>query len=157
MTTPSNPQQNQPDNPWQSFAQQSYPQSELPQPYSQQPGLQPAVYQQQGYPQQPYPQQTYSQPPAVHNPPSAPQRTTMECKKCHSSNVVISFVQTKGRTAKRGVGLGGHINNGLRRTAAAFTLGGSNLIWKKSEGTATTKFKNQKIALCQNCGYSWKV
>jgi hypothetical protein len=27
----------------------------------------------------------------------------------------------------------------------------------KHKGTGKTKFKNQTVALCQNCGYRWEV
>lgn len=33
----------------------------------------------------------------------------------------------------------------------------SNLVWKKSKGTEKTRFKNQKVALCQSCGHDWVV
>ena len=81
----------------------------------------------------------------------------MQCPKCGNENINIEMVQTGGKTAKHGVGLGGHINNAARATTALFTLGVSNLVWKKSVGTEKEKFKHEKMCLCQNCGNSWKI
>ena len=60
-------------------------------------------------------------------------------------------------TKKSGVGFGGHMNNAARGLTAMCTLGLSNLVWKKSTGTAKEVVKNQKICLCQNCGNSWTI
>lgn len=81
----------------------------------------------------------------------------MKCPKCKGQNVTVEMVQTGGETAKHGNGLGGHINNAARATTAFFTLGMSNLVWKKSEGNEKTKFKNEKVCICQDCGHSWKI
>ncbi|MCK7676460.1 hypothetical protein M0E84_00145 [Corynebacterium sp. CCM 9186] len=81
----------------------------------------------------------------------------MICPKCSGDNISIELTQVGGRTAKHGTGLGGHINNMARGTMAVCTVGISNLVWKKSEGTEKAKFKSQKVALCQDCGKHWKV
>lgn len=81
----------------------------------------------------------------------------MNCPKCHSDNVRIDFVQTSGRSRHKGTGLGGNTNNALRGMTALMTLGTSNIVWKKSTGGSGHKFKNERMALCQNCGKSWKV
>ena len=81
----------------------------------------------------------------------------MICPKCNSSDVNIQVEQVAAKTKNKGVGLGGHINNIARGTTALITLGASNLVWKKATGTEQTKFKNKKICLCQNCGYSWNI
>lgn len=81
----------------------------------------------------------------------------LECPACHSDNVTVEVVQTASHTAKHGTGLGGKINNTARALTAVSTLGMSNLVWKKSKGTEKTKFKNQKICICQNCGNSWPI
>lgn len=81
----------------------------------------------------------------------------MTCPKCNSNNVNIQIEQVSGKTKKTSVGLGGHLNNLARGTTALFTLGTSNLVWKKSTGEEKTKFKNKKICLCQNCGYTWNI
>lgn len=79
----------------------------------------------------------------------------MMCPSCNSENVSVEFVQTGARTAKHGTGLGGNANNAMRTLTAISTVGMSNLVWKKSKGTAKSKFKNEKMALCQTCGNSW--
>ena len=81
----------------------------------------------------------------------------MVCRRCRSNNVTIQMEQVGGRTAKHGPGLGGNINNTARALTAIGTLGMSNLFWKKSKGTEKTKVKNEKICICQDCGYSWKI
>ena len=81
----------------------------------------------------------------------------MTCPKCGSGNVTIEMVQTGGRTAKHGTGFGGKLNNTARAVTAISTLGMSNLVWKKSKGTEKTKFKNEKVCLCQDCGNSWAI
>ena len=81
----------------------------------------------------------------------------MKCPECGSENVNIELIQSQGKTSKKGTGLGGKLNNTARALTAISTLGMSNLIWKKSKGTEKTKFTNQKICLCQNCGHSWEI
>lgn len=81
----------------------------------------------------------------------------MKCPKCKTENVLIQVVQANAKTNKHGNGLLGHANNAARGVTAACTLGMSNLFWKKSKGSAKTKFANQKVCLCQNCGHSWNI
>lgn len=81
----------------------------------------------------------------------------MVCPNCGSENVTVSIQQVAGKTKKHGVGLGGHINNAARGLTAVCTLGMSNLVWKKSKGSEKTKFENEKICLCQQCGNSWTI
>lgn len=81
----------------------------------------------------------------------------MKCPKCKSEDVTVELAQTKGKTKKHGVGLGGHVNNAARGVAAMSTLGLSNLVWKKSKGTEKTSFKNEAMCICQNCGHVWKA
>ena len=81
----------------------------------------------------------------------------MVCPKCKSENVTISMEQAASKTAKKGIGFGGHVNNAARTVVGLSTLGISNLFWKKSTGNEKTKFENQKVCLCQNCGYSWNI
>ena len=33
----------------------------------------------------------------------------------------------------------------------------SNIFWKKSKGSDKMKFKNNTMAVCQNCGTTWEV
>ena len=81
----------------------------------------------------------------------------MTCPNCGSENVTITMQQVSSKTKKSGVGFGGHMNNAARGLTAMCTLGLSNLVWKKSTGTAKEVVKNQKICLCQNCGNSWTI
>lgn len=81
----------------------------------------------------------------------------MHCPKCSSENVSVVYKETGSRTARHGTGFGGKFNNRARAITAAGTLGMSNLVWKKSEGTQKTKTKTQKMALCQACGNDWKL
>lgn len=81
----------------------------------------------------------------------------MKCIKCASTDVTIMMQQSAGRTRQHGTGFGGKTNNAARGVTAVSTLGMSNLVWKKSKGTEKMKYKNQKTALCQNCGNDWPV
>lgn len=81
----------------------------------------------------------------------------MECPYCGSEKVFIQMVEQGEQTTKKGVGLGGHINNMARGLTAVATLGASNLVWKKNKGTNKTKVHNVKVAVCQECGESWEV
>lgn len=83
--------------------------------------------------------------------------TPLTCPRCQSTNVSVSFVQSGGRSSHRGAGLIGHSNNTMRAMTALMTLGMSNLVWRKSKGGSRQKFKNQKRALCQSCGYDWRL
>lgn len=79
----------------------------------------------------------------------------MQCPNCWSDNVMVQMEQVGSRTTKKGNGIGGHINNAARATAALCTLGMSNLVWKKSKGNERTQYINRKVCICQNCGYNW--
>lgn len=81
----------------------------------------------------------------------------MKCPKCKSENVTISVVEEGSKTKKTGIGLGGHAHNAMRTGAAMLTFGASNLVIKKATGEEKTKSKNVKMAICQDCGHSWKV
>ena len=81
----------------------------------------------------------------------------MKCPKCKGENVTISFMEESSKTKKTGIGLGGHLHNTVRGVAAIGTLGMSNLVIKKATGEEKTKTKNVKMAVCQDCGHSWKV
>ena len=81
----------------------------------------------------------------------------MKCKRCGSHDVVVQYVEKGQKTARKSIGLGGHINNTARGVTALCTFGVSNLVWKKSEGVNVTKTKSGKVAICQDCGKSWNV
>lgn len=81
----------------------------------------------------------------------------MICPNCGSENVTISIQQSRSKTKKHGNGLGGILNNTARGLTAICTFGMSNLVWKKSEGGEKTVITNEKVCLCQACGYSWVI
>lgn len=81
----------------------------------------------------------------------------MICPTCSSDRVNIELIQATGKSSHRSVGFGGHTNNFARGMTALSTAGMSNLFWKKSQGGSKTKFKNQKLGICQDCGHSWKI
>ena len=81
----------------------------------------------------------------------------MQCTQCHSDNVQISMIQEAGRVRHTGVGIAGHTNNAARGLMAVSTLGMSNLVWKKSKGGSSQKFKNRKMCVCQDFGHSWRI
>lgn len=81
----------------------------------------------------------------------------MKCPECGSENVNIQMVMESTKTANKGTGLLGNLNNFARAVTAAGTLGVSNLVWKKSKGTEKEKIKSKKVCLCQNCGNSWEI
>ena len=81
----------------------------------------------------------------------------MKCPVCGSDNVTVQMVEKGQLTTKKGNGFGGHMNNMARATAAAFTLGASNLLWKKSYGTNKTSTQSMTCGICQDCGNTWEI
>lgn len=79
----------------------------------------------------------------------------MECPNCGSTNVNVQIIEKGQQTKRKGIGLGGHVNNAARAVTAVGTLGMSNLLWKKSEGNNKTKTKSATVAVCQECGNTW--
>ena len=77
----------------------------------------------------------------------------MKCNKCGSENVNITTEQLSANTKQN--------NMGCLWTACRWCLiictGGLWLLVGKRGGTGKTKFKNQTVALCQSCGYKWKI
>ena len=77
----------------------------------------------------------------------------MNCPKCGSPNVNISMVQTKAKTNTRKAGL-------LSRLGRLFLILCTAGLWMlvtKRRTQSKTRFTNEKIAVCQSCGHSWKV
>jgi DNA-directed RNA polymerase subunit M/transcription elongation factor TFIIS len=77
----------------------------------------------------------------------------MICPKCGSEKVNIQMVQTGAKSSTKGKG-------------CLFTLGrwlliictlGLWLLLGKKKAKTKTKFENQKVAICQNCGNTWNV
>lgn len=73
----------------------------------------------------------------------------MKCSKCESDNVNVALEQSKATTNNRS------ILYKIGRFILILCTGGLWLLVPKK--MAKTKFKNKTVALCQNCGYRWKV
>lgn len=82
---------------------------------------------------------------------------SMICPVCGSQNVMIMMQQVGSKTKKRGIGFGGVMNNILRIFFAICTCGLVLIFWRKAKGSEKTVVRNEKIALCQNCGHSWTI
>lgn len=75
------------------------------------------------------------------------------CPKCGGKNINVQLVQTGAKTS-------GHNRGclwGICRLTLIVCTCGLWLLVGKSKGKHSTKFKNQKIAVCQSCGNSWNV
>ncbi|PNX51339.1 MAG: hypothetical protein BV456_03565 [Thermoplasmata archaeon M8B2D] len=77
----------------------------------------------------------------------------MQCKKCGSENVTIQFINESSTVKTNHISI---LRKLGRMTLIIFTLGFWLLISKRKEN-GKIKTKNQKQAICQDCGYSWKV
>ncbi len=75
----------------------------------------------------------------------------MICPKCGSQNVQVTIAQVSARTKNRGTGCLWTIG---RLTLIICTCGLWLLVGKR-QGTSKTKFKNETVALCQNCAHKW--
>lgn len=73
----------------------------------------------------------------------------MKCQKCGSENVKVDMVQTKGKTNNAGP------IYWCCRWCLIFCTMGLWLLVPSRKGN--TKFKNKTMAICQNCGNTWKV
>lgn len=95
--------------------------------------------------QQPVQQPIYIQP--------QPQMGGIMCPKCKQRNVSVQLIQTAAKTK--------HNSRGclweLGRLFLIFCTCGLWLIIGRSKGKSKTKIKNDKMCVCQNCGYSWKA
>lgn len=77
----------------------------------------------------------------------------MVCPKCGSKNVQVTTEQKSAKTSGKGSGCLWKIG----RTCLIICTCGLWFLIGKHKGTGKTKFKNQTVAICQNCGYTWKV
>jgi len=74
----------------------------------------------------------------------------MKCPKCGSENISIQTVQTGMKTKEKRRGI---LQSMIRFILIFCTLGLWLLVGRADR--TTTKFKNSKRAVCQNCGRSW--
>lgn len=77
----------------------------------------------------------------------------MKCKKCGSENVKIDCVSTGSSTKTTHTSL----VRGIIRFTLIFATCGFWLLVPKRKENGRTKVKNQKKAICQECGYSWNI
>ena len=84
-------------------------------------------------------------------------KKTLKCPKCKNTNVTVQMVSDKINTKRSGVGLFGHAHNAVRGVASVATLGIAGKVISKAEGKNKTKIEMKKLAICQNCGHSWKI
>lgn len=81
------------------------------------------------------------------------QQGGLKCPKCSSSKVVVTVENTGGKTKQRGNGCLWSIG----RFFLIFITCGLWLLVGKRKGSAKTKFVNQTVAICQNCGNKWVI
>ena len=77
----------------------------------------------------------------------------MICPKCSSENVQVAIEQVSAKSNNKGNGRLWGIG---RATLIVCTCGLWLLIGAK-KGSSKTKFKNNTVAICQNCGHKWTV
>ena len=77
----------------------------------------------------------------------------MTCPKCSSENVQVTVEQVSAKTKNRGNGCLWAICRGflILCTCGLWLLIGAR------KGSAKTKFKNNTVAICQNCGNTWTI
>lgn len=79
------------------------------------------------------------------------------CPKCGGTNVSVQILQDSAKTKSRGHSRGLLWKLG-RLTLIICTCGLWLLVGRsKGAGKSKTKFKNLSAAVCQSCGYSWKL
>ena len=77
----------------------------------------------------------------------------MKCPKCGSEHVNVQLEQVIAKTKNRGKG----ILWVLGRLMLIILTCGLWLLIGARKGTSKTKFKNRKVAICQECGHSWNI
>lgn len=94
------------------------------------------------------------------------QAKKLTCRRCGSENVSVSFEEyeqrTSGKSETRKKSIVTRAGNTAGRTGMILATGG---LWaltpKKSKyktvGTMNTKTVHRKMAICQDCGNSWRV
>lgn len=128
---------------YQPANNQLYPPQTYLQQYAQQPSM--------DRPAQPYPQQQYYQP--MQQYPQAQSTSGLVCRRCNSQNISVQVVQVSGKSRTRGRG----ILWGIGRFFLILCTCGLWLLVGRSKGKTKTKFLNESMAVCQHCGYRWKV
>lgn len=75
------------------------------------------------------------------------------CPKCGSHNVNVQIAQTKGRQSNHDAGCLAQCG----RMLLIICTCGLWLLVPKFTGSGKMKYKNETMAVCQNCGHQWKV
>lgn len=89
----------------------------------------------------------------------------MVCRRCKSNNVTVQFVQTGSKTKSKATTR--QKKRGCLYWICCLWLI-DLLIWcftfwsparrkSNTRGTSKTKINNQKMAVCNDCGYSWRI
>ena len=77
----------------------------------------------------------------------------MKCPRCGSEHVNVQLEQVSAKAKHRGKG----ILWTLGRSMLIILTCGLWLLIGARKGTSKTKFKNKKVAICQECGHSWNI
>ena len=86
-----------------------------------------------------------------------PSESSITCPKCGGHNVNVQIMQDKAKTKGHGHKRGLLWKCG--RLMLIICTCGLWLLVGRSKGTnkSKTKFVNNSVAVCQSCGYSWKM
>ena len=77
----------------------------------------------------------------------------VKCPRCTSTNLYITLEQLVVKTKTRGMGC----LWSLFRLILIFCTCGLWLLIGPRVATSKTEFINNKVAICQNCGYKWNL
>jgi hypothetical protein len=77
----------------------------------------------------------------------------MTCPKCKSENVLVTTEQTEAKVKQNNMGC----LWGLGRLILILCTCGLWLLVGKRRGKEKIKYKNNTVAICQNCGNKWNV
>ncbi len=78
----------------------------------------------------------------------------MICPKCKSESCTVQMVESGKRTKNKGTSGARSIGRAAMQVS---TMGMYGLFVRPKKGSEKTKTKNEKRALCQDCGHDWKV
>lgn len=77
----------------------------------------------------------------------------MKCPKCGSENVLVTNEQVSAKTSGKGNGCLWSFG----RLLLIICTAGLWLLVGRHKGTGKTRFKNNTVCICQNCGKKWKI
>lgn len=81
----------------------------------------------------------------------------VQCPRCHDYNIYVQMVETGSKTKRSGTGMIGNTYNILRMIIGLSTCGIGFFFMPRAQGSNKTKTNLSKMAICQNCGYSWSI